>query len=344
MASAGLGFNASGTIGVLLIGGLISAILYGITSTQTILYFQFGRGDWWLVKVAVPCLWLLDTFDMCLIFHILYWYLISNYGNSLSLENPVWSIIMHVLVTSVTQTVVRGMFATRIWRLSHGNWIIVLLISIVSLTDLVTCLIITVKAFHTTFAGLQKLSALVYLEFAAGFAGDALVAASLCYILHRSRTGFRRTETVITLLTMYIINTGKSCLFTALTASISLILFASQPNSFVYIAVYFQLSKLYVNAYLAMLNARDKMRNKLSEPLTLPSIPLSVSMSESRNRACTGTSAANTVLELLLTRITALTGGRQRDSDVQGFRGGLGIFDVQEEARRTRQVNLAVKA
>ena len=35
---------------------------------------------------------LLDSFDMALICHILYWYLINNYGNVLSLSNPVWCV------------------------------------------------------------------------------------------------------------------------------------------------------------------------------------------------------------------------------------------------------------
>ena len=33
---------------------------------------------------------ILDTFDMALIGHILNWYLVSNYGNPLSLQNPIW--------------------------------------------------------------------------------------------------------------------------------------------------------------------------------------------------------------------------------------------------------------
>lgn len=33
---------------------------------------------------------LLDSFDMCLVCHILYWYFVTNYGNLESLSNPVW--------------------------------------------------------------------------------------------------------------------------------------------------------------------------------------------------------------------------------------------------------------
>jgi len=119
---------------------------------------------------------------------------------------------MHVMVSSLTQTLVRGMFSLRIWTLSQENWIPVATICAVSLTDLVTSFVITVKAFHTTFEGLKKLNALVYLEFVSGFAGDALIAGCLCYFLHRSRTGFEKTESIINMLMAYIINTG---LFTA---------------------------------------------------------------------------------------------------------------------------------
>ena len=52
-----------------------------------------------MVRSYAPCALLcgvlrphrvLDAFDMALICHILYWYLITNYGNPFSLQNPVW--------------------------------------------------------------------------------------------------------------------------------------------------------------------------------------------------------------------------------------------------------------
>ncbi|GJE92488.1 hypothetical protein PsYK624_086420 [Phanerochaete sordida] len=264
--AAALGLNLNTTIGALLLGGLVSAMLYGITSTQTAVYYQREHGDRLLVKGVVLILWLLDSFDMALICHILYWYLINNYGNPLSLAVPVWSIILHVLVTSLTQFVVRAMFAWRVWCFSRGNWIPATVISVVNTAELVTAVVITIKCFHTTFVGLQRLDALVFLEFGTGFSGDCLVALCLCYFLHTSRTGLRRTESMINILMAYVINTG---LFTALTSSVSLILFAVKSDNFIYVAVYFQLSKLYVNAYLAMLNARDKIRERSNDVVSI---------------------------------------------------------------------------
>jgi len=258
--------NLNTTIGSLLVGGLVSAVLFGITTTQTFVYYQKAAGDLILIKGVVTILWMLDAFDMCLITHILYWYLIKNYGNPLALQNPVWSIILHVMVTATTETIVRGMFAWRVYRLSQGKWFSAAFIAIVSSVDLVVAVVITVKAFHTTFLGLKKLDPLVYVEFASGFAGDAMVALSLCYLLHKSRTGFGRTESVINVLMAYVVNTG---LLTAVTSSVSLILFATQQNNLIYVAVYLQLSKLYVNAYLAMLNGRGSLRERSNELVSL---------------------------------------------------------------------------
>ncbi|PSS08918.1 hypothetical protein PHLCEN_2v3408 [Hermanssonia centrifuga] len=66
------GIDLNTTIGALLLGGLVSAV-----QVQPDIYASA----------------LLDSFDMCLICHILYWYLVSNYGNPVSLAAPIWSII-----------------------------------------------------------------------------------------------------------------------------------------------------------------------------------------------------------------------------------------------------------
>lgn len=50
------------------------------------IHAKTGKPD----RDCLDCYRCLDTFDMCLICHILYWYLISNYGNLASLSDPVW--------------------------------------------------------------------------------------------------------------------------------------------------------------------------------------------------------------------------------------------------------------
>ncbi|KAI0075592.1 hypothetical protein K474DRAFT_1371215 [Panus rudis PR-1116 ss-1] len=249
-------------LGPLLLGGLVSTGLYGITCTQTFVYYQRNSSDRLAWKLVVFTLWILDTLDVALNGHILYYYLVANFANPLALASPVWSLLIHVTVTGVSNFLVRGMFTRKVWRLSHGNWLLTGFICAVSLLDLVCSIVITVKAFHATFAGIQTFSTLLYLDFAAVFTADTTVALSLCYYLHVSRTGIKSTDSLINVLMLYTVNTG---LLTAIDATAGLVMFAAIPNSLIYVAFYLQLSKLYVNAYLATLNARDTLRERTEE-------------------------------------------------------------------------------
>jgi len=96
---------------------------------------------------------------------------------------------------------------------------------------------------HKTFANLSKISYLLYLALGSGVIVDALVATALCIALAKSRTGFRRTDSLINILIMYTINTS---LITGIVAILCFILYAVLPhdNSCVVLAVFFNMSKL----------------------------------------------------------------------------------------------------
>ncbi|TCD61641.1 hypothetical protein EIP91_008129 [Steccherinum ochraceum] len=237
-------------LGPLLVGGLMSMVLYGITCAQTFVFYQKSLADRWPLKLTVFVLWFIDTFDVFLNGHILYYYLVVNFLNPLALTVPVWSILLHVTVTAVSNCI-------SVYHTSLANEREKL--DSVYIHQLATSIVITAKAFGRTFIGLQALSSLFYTDFAAVLAADLTVALSLTYFLHISRTGLKKTESLINVLILYTINTG---LLTALDSSAGLVLFVVMPNNLVYVAFYLQLSKLYVNAYLATLNARETLRDR----------------------------------------------------------------------------------
>lgn len=43
--------------------------------------------------MQVGVIWVLDTLDMVLISHTLYWYLVTNYGNPEGLSRTVWCVV-----------------------------------------------------------------------------------------------------------------------------------------------------------------------------------------------------------------------------------------------------------
>lgn len=161
----------------------------------------------------------------------------------------------------------RSAFTRRVYRLGNGNRLGTFLIVSLSVLDLTCGLIITAKAFTMkTFTEVDGLASLMYLVFAAGTLSDLSVAFALCYLLLRSRTGFPRTDSLIGVLIMYTVNTG---LLVALDATAGLIAFVFMPKNFIFVGFYLLLSKLYLNSYLAILNVRKGLREKLDEPKSI---------------------------------------------------------------------------
>lgn len=86
---------------------------------------------------------------------------------------------------------------------------------------------------------------------------DVAIAASLCYLLATSRTGFSSTDSFITKLVGYTISTG--CL-TSICSMAIIITSAVMPTNFIFIALQFLVTKLYANSFIAFLNARHYMK------------------------------------------------------------------------------------
>ncbi|TDL20307.1 hypothetical protein BD410DRAFT_377107 [Rickenella mellea] len=249
------------TLGALLIGALACASLYGITLIQTVIYFQRYPKDTPYLKTMVVVLWALDTFDYYLTSHGIYWYTVTNFANPLAAARPAWSLFIHVAVTSISNFIVRSLFTRRVWKLSNGNILLTVAIVVISTADLTIGLLITAKAYPVkSLLGLRPLVPLFYANFASGVLADLHVAISLCYFLWKSKTGFRRTDSLIATLVIYTVNTG---MITALDASAGLITYAVMPYNEIFVAFYLVLSKLYLNSYLASLNARDALRGAL---------------------------------------------------------------------------------
>jgi len=82
---------------------------------------------------------------------------------------------------------------------------------------------------------------------------DVFTAASLSYFLHKMRTGFKRSDTLINRLIIYSVNTG---MLTSVFSAAVLATYNIMPINFVYMSLYFILCKLFANSCIATLNTR----------------------------------------------------------------------------------------
>jgi len=246
------------TFGVFLVGVVISATLYGVTCVQTWYYFSRYSSDPWYIRLLVAAVLVSDSVHQALITHTVYTYLVTDFGVYGDLTKLVWSLIVEVLFNGLTALLVQCFLAMRVYRLSNKSIIATAAVMSLVIGEFVLVVIYVAKAINlTTFVQLTELKPLSMSVNAVAAAGDVLIAAFLCTLLQQSRTGFRKSDTMISKLILFSINTG---LLTSVCAVMSLISITVWPNTFIYIAFYFCLGRLYCNSLLATLNARKSLR------------------------------------------------------------------------------------
>jgi len=242
--------------------------LWGVTCVQAFTFFtRRSKKDSLLLKIGIALLWLLDTLQSGLDCHIVYHFLVTNYLNPIVISQTLWSIIVHVTTTSISDFLIRTMFAHRIYRLSRKNVPITTWIMLLSTIYLALGFVITAKAFKlTSFLELDKIQNWLYASFATGTASDMSVTLALIWLLMKSRTGFRRTDALINTLMKYTVNTG---VIVNIDSFIVMITYVVMPKNYIFVGFYLLQNKLYLNSYLATLNARDDLREMINEPMSL---------------------------------------------------------------------------
>jgi len=236
----------------------------------------FSRDVLWL-RITVLFLWCCDTVQLALITHGLYFYAVTNFTNPKALEDPTLSIMVHIIITSISDLTVRFVFGCRLWKLSSGNILLAISIAISSLLAVGSTMSFTGMGIHyKSFANISKIQYLLYITFGSSVVADAIIAMALCIVLANSHTGFQRTDSLVNFLVVYAINTG---VVTSIVSILCLVLLITMPHNYIFLAICFNLSKLYINALLGSLNARTHFRDQKD---TISTIALS-GITESRS-------------------------------------------------------------
>ncbi|GAW05618.1 hypothetical protein LENED_007486 [Lentinula edodes] len=202
-----------------------------------------------------------DFVHQVLITHTGYTYLITFWQQPAKLRIVIWSLLAEVLFNGLTGFCVQCFLTYRIWKLSGTKvWLTVVVISLVfaefaCVIAFAVIAFLRVKTFEQLSAELKGLSVTVN---ALAVVGDLFIAGILTLLLQRSKTGFRKSDTMINKLTIFAVNTGA---LTSLCAVASLISIIAAPNTFIYISFFFSMGRLYTNSLLATLNARKMIRD-----------------------------------------------------------------------------------
>jgi hypothetical protein len=257
----------------------------GVTVVQCFIFYNSRRNDSAALKLLVALVLLMDTMHVVFVVHALYWYLVTNYGNLQSLESIPWSLTAVIMLSPTSDTLIRLFYTRRIWILSKRNkWHVYPLLTfiIVLEADALANAIETITSPNFE-AVITKIEWVLYLGFSISVLEDFWIAGLLSYFLYKSRAGISRfdfsmpnyshdsreprTDNVINLLMVYTINTGLLTAIVQLSCFICNI--ALPKTNLVWLGLYLPLGKLYANALLASLNARDHIKSRLRETIPM---------------------------------------------------------------------------
>ncbi|KIM37605.1 hypothetical protein M413DRAFT_448401 [Hebeloma cylindrosporum] len=263
------------SMGAMMIGVIVSAILHGITLLQAFIYWTKYKKDAWYLKSLVLTTVTFDAIHLAMISHSVYHYVVSNFHRPDRLQYLVWTVLMEALFTGVNAGIVQTFYTFRIYRLSKRNFWLTggILFLILATTGCGTAWVILSMQLET-YRQLLEISPLTITINALSTTVDITIAASLCFLLHRARTGFKRSDTIINQLIVFVVNTG---VLTTACAISSLICLIASPNSLIYATFYFCIGRLYTNSFLATLNARRSFSSNVDDSNhMMMSVPTSV--------------------------------------------------------------------
>ncbi|KAF5327117.1 hypothetical protein D9619_004726 [Psilocybe cf. subviscida] len=287
--------DLNNTFGALLLGTIISSILYGFTCVQSWHYFQ-NYSDGPLVKVSIAALWILESLHSAFSIHAIYYYVILNYMNPGALIKTTWSAAVRpsvilqaelptnliptqaVLIVTCLITAIVHIFY--IWRVYVGEsqvaarWAVyqqliseqakrtsgdIHILELIRFGAGLSVPIIALQLqFFSVFHTVPKIIVPQDMSLSLSTAIDILIAGSLSIYLHTSKSGMSGTDKVINRLVVHAINNG---ILTSVADVLCLALGTAEGSNLIYLAVYQSIGNLYTNSMLATLNARRSIAN-----------------------------------------------------------------------------------
>lgn len=250
--SSDLPQTAVNSFGGMLIGTFFNLILWGVSITQTYLYFGVYKRDRIFIRVFVGLIFFADSLQAVFTMVYMYQTLITHFGEEHALTNATWVFSTDPVLTGIVGGSIQLFFAWRIYVLTK-SWI---LLGAVSLFSIATMLagIGTGIAAHIVpvFADFQRFKPAVIIWLAASAASDILIAITLAWYLRNHKTGFKTTDNYIDRLIKMTVQTG---VVTAVWATVDLLLFLLDDSGN-HLIFNFCLAKLYTNSLMSSLNSR----------------------------------------------------------------------------------------
>ncbi|KAI0060568.1 hypothetical protein BV25DRAFT_1917650 [Artomyces pyxidatus] len=241
-----------GDIGIILIGSIFAALLYGITSQQTVFYFTHFHQDGLIVRIWVITLWILDTATTWFVGLIVYNYFINHFGTVVYHPLSDWSFSISSITTGTIIFLVHAFFIIRIRKLrksvyptSKLNDALVVFFGILAVYSYASSIEMTYFDFRFP-KGKVEMGTYVS-NISVETALDLFITIALVGILQQHRHEFAKRKNPIEQLMIFFITRG---IILTTFQTLMLILPYTDKTNYAFFAPYCCLSKVYVNSAL----------------------------------------------------------------------------------------------
>uniref|UniRef100_A0A0W0F0W8 DUF6534 domain-containing protein n=1 Tax=Moniliophthora roreri TaxID=221103 RepID=A0A0W0F0W8_MONRR len=216
-------------VGTYLLGIFVNTFLFGLVCYQFLVYKNTKFNDPTWIKSVVAALFFIDVIHSIVEVYGAWEMCVTNYANPPSLFFVSWVIPFTAATTAVAALITQAFLCHRVRGLTKNN----ILTGLIGLLSVVGCVFgitagiksgiirevakfgplapfVIRKLYFDVFDPLQNTEAFpeVWLSFQT--AADVLITAALTVVLYRSRTGFRRTDSIINRLIRGAIQTASA--------------------------------------------------------------------------------------------------------------------------------------
>ncbi|SJL18206.1 uncharacterized protein ARMOST_21784 [Armillaria ostoyae] len=205
MALAGA-LQLDNTVGTFEIAVTIASLLIGVPCVQVWKYSNDYQRDPWYMKAPVMSFppfsvtFISDCVSAALNARLVYSYTVTHWGDIDVLVSIPWSFLGLVTasVCGFVAFIVQLFYVYRIWRLSNGNYLLTCLLAAISVAEFIVNMYAVDGARRiTVYTDQVKIKPYLLAYNALGAVDDCLLARTMMLLL-KSRTRFKKTNTMIT--------------------------------------------------------------------------------------------------------------------------------------------------
>ncbi|KAJ7683621.1 hypothetical protein B0H14DRAFT_3059091 [Mycena olivaceomarginata] len=229
-------------VGPILLGVFLNTYLYGLVTNQ---YINYNSTTTAWIRAIVIIFFVLDTTHSAVGIYAAWDLCVTNFNNPNILGTVGWTIPFTAVAMATSGVVTQVFLIHRVFNLTKNKWLVGFLATS-SIGGYVCAWIAAVGGITKEEASSVRWLALFCIV-------DLLITAILIFVLVHSKTGFRRTDTIINRIIRGAIQTG---LFVSMFALGDLFCFIFAPHTGFYMMFAYPLGRIYTNTLLDTLNAR----------------------------------------------------------------------------------------